>query len=121
MGIWKCKIYLDKNISFVNNINFIFSHIHVFFLCFIFSGLIIEFGSVCTVLIASNLGIPISTTHCLVGAIVLVGLVRSRNVTEWKVFFNILIAWLITVPVSGKELNYWRWGDREGGASPSNG
>jgi sodium-dependent phosphate transporter len=68
---------------------------------FIFSGLIIEFGSVCTVLVASNLGIPISTTHCLVGAVILVGLVRSRHVTEWKVFFNILIAWLVTVPVSG--------------------
>ncbi|CAB3984068.1 sodium-dependent phosphate transporter 2-like [Paramuricea clavata] len=65
------------------------------------SGLIIEFGSVCTVLVASNLGIPISTTHCLVGAVILVGLVRSRHVTEWKVFFNILIAWLVTVPVSG--------------------
>ena len=69
---------------------------------FIFSGLIIEFGSVCTVLIASNLGIPISTTHCLVGAVVIVGLLRSRHVTEWKVFINILIAWLVTVPVSGK-------------------
>ena len=65
------------------------------------SGLIIEFGSVCTVLIASNLGIPISTTHCLVGAVVLVGLLRSKHVTEWKVFFNILIAWLVTVPVAG--------------------
>ena len=55
----------------------------------------------CTVLIASNLGIPISTTHCLVGAVILVGLVRSRHVTEWKVFLNIVLAWLVTVPVSG--------------------
>lgn len=66
-----------------------------------FSGLIIEFGSVCTVLLASNLGIPVSTTHCLVGAVVLVGLVRSRHVTGWKLFSSILIAWLVTVPVSG--------------------
>ena len=54
-----------------------------------------------TVLIASNLGIPISTTHCLVGAVILVGMLRSRHVTEWKVFLNIVIAWLVTVPVSG--------------------
>jgi phosphate/sulfate permease len=56
---------------------------------------------VCTVLVASNLGIPISTTHCLVAAVVLVDFVRSNHVTEWKVFVNILIAWLVTVPVSG--------------------
>ena len=55
----------------------------------------------CTVLVASNLGIPISTTHCLVASVVLVDFVRSNHVTEWKVFVNILIAWLVTVPVSG--------------------
>ncbi|XP_046864585.1 sodium-dependent phosphate transporter 2-like isoform X2 [Xenia sp. Carnegie-2017] len=65
------------------------------------SGLIIEFGTVCTVLFASNLGIPISTTHCLVGAIIMVGLVRSRHATDWRVFINIVVAWLVTVPASG--------------------
>ena len=68
-----------------------------------FSGFIIEFGTIFTVLLASNLGIPISTTHCLVGSVILVGFVRSRNITNWKVVRSILFAWLVTVPISGDD------------------
>eukprot|EP00112_Aurelia_sp_Birch-Aquarium-sp1_P016068 Seg3607.4 transcript_id=Seg3607.4/GoldUCD/mRNA.D3Y31 product="Sodium-dependent phosphate transporter 1" protein_id=Seg3607.4/GoldUCD/D3Y31 len=65
------------------------------------SGFSIEIGSALTVLMASNLGIPISTTHCKVGSVVMVGRTRSKEVVDWKLFRNIIISWIVTIPVSG--------------------
>lgn len=64
-------------------------------------GFAIELMSAVTVLGASNIGIPVSTTHCKVGAVVAVGWVRSREAVDWKIFRNIVLAWFVTVPVSG--------------------
>lgn len=64
-------------------------------------GFSIELTSALTVLVASNLGLPVSTTHCKVGAVVAVGWVRSRQAVDWKIFRNIVIAWFVTVPISG--------------------
>jgi sodium-dependent phosphate transporter len=72
---------------------------------FYFSGFTIEIGSAITVLIASNLGIPISTTHCKVGSVVMVGRVRSKESVDWTIFRNVVLAWIITMPVAGKEVN----------------
>ena len=71
------------------------------FFPFLCSGFSIEIGSALTVLMASNLGIPISTTHCKVGSVVMVGRTRSREVVDWKLFRNIIISWIVTIPVSG--------------------
>jgi len=65
------------------------------------SGFCIEIGSALTVLIASNIGLPISTTHCKVGSIVFVGWFRSREGVDWKLFRNIVIAWFVTLPIAG--------------------
>ncbi|CAL8096316.1 unnamed protein product [Calicophoron daubneyi] len=65
------------------------------------SGVCIEIGSALTVLVASKIGLPISTTHCKVGSVVAVGRARSRDNVNWGIFRNILIAWLVTLPVSG--------------------
>ncbi|XP_052765082.1 sodium-dependent phosphate transporter 1-A-like isoform X2 [Mya arenaria] len=65
------------------------------------SGFCIEVGSALTVLVASNIGIPISTTHCKVGSVVCVGRVRSKGSVDWKLFRNIILAWVVTLPVSG--------------------
>lgn len=70
-------------------------------LCFVFSGFCIEVGSALTVLLASNVGIPISTTHCKVGSVVSVGRVRSKQNVDWKLFRNIILAWVGTVPIAG--------------------
>ncbi|KAI8493557.1 hypothetical protein Bbelb_289540 [Branchiostoma belcheri] len=65
------------------------------------SGFTIEIGAATTVLLASNIGIPISTTHCKVGSIVFVGWLRSRASVDWKLFRNIVFAWVVTLPVAG--------------------
>lgn len=65
------------------------------------SGFCIEVGSALTVLLASNVGIPISTTHCKVGSVVSVGRVRSKQNVDWKLFRNIILAWVGTVPIAG--------------------
>ncbi|XP_075300754.1 sodium-dependent phosphate transporter 1 isoform X2 [Opisthocomus hoazin] len=65
------------------------------------SGFSIELASALTVVIASNVGLPISTTHCKVGSVVSVGWLRSRKAVDWRLFRNIFLAWFVTVPISG--------------------
>ncbi|KAF5269255.1 hypothetical protein FQR65_LT02556 [Abscondita terminalis] len=65
------------------------------------TGFTIEIGAAFTVLLASKIGIPISTTHCKVGSIVFVGYFSSSSKgVDWKLFRNIIYAWVVTVPVA---------------------
>ncbi|XP_059395736.1 sodium-dependent phosphate transporter 1-B isoform X2 [Carassius carassius] len=65
------------------------------------SGFSIELASAVTVVVASNIGLPVSTTHCKVGSVVAVGWMRSRKAVDWRLFRNIFLAWFVTVPISG--------------------
>ncbi|XP_077571095.1 sodium-dependent phosphate transporter 1-A [Stigmatopora nigra] len=65
------------------------------------SGFSIELASALTVVVASNVGLPVSTTHCKVGSVVAVGWLRSRKSVDWHLFRNIFMAWFVTVPISG--------------------
>uniref|UniRef100_A0A3Q0SY59 Phosphate transporter n=1 Tax=Amphilophus citrinellus TaxID=61819 RepID=A0A3Q0SY59_AMPCI len=65
------------------------------------SGFTIELASALTVVFASNIGIPVSTTHCKVGSVVAVGWIRSQKAVDWRLFRNIFLAWFVTVPVAG--------------------
>ncbi|GIX69461.1 sodium-dependent phosphate transporter 2, partial [Caerostris extrusa] len=64
------------------------------------SGFTIEIGTATTVLLASKLGLPISTTHCKVGSVVFVGCARTRSTkdVDLKLFRSIILAWVVTLP-----------------------
>ncbi|MFH1044690.1 MAG: inorganic phosphate transporter [Pseudomonadota bacterium] len=51
--------------------------------------------------LATNLGIPVSTTHTITGAIVGVGLSRRVSAVRWGLAARIIWAWVLTIPVSG--------------------
>ncbi len=63
-------------------------------------GFAVDFGGATTVLIASKLGLPISTSHTAVGAIIGVGLARGLEAIDLKVIKKIVISWLLTLPVA---------------------
>jgi phosphate/sulfate permease len=66
-------------------------------------GYSVELGTALTVLVASFLGIPISSTHCVVGAVISVGIVDARglNGVQWSPVYRILLSWLLTLPLAG--------------------
>lgn len=61
-------------------------------------GFSAEFGAAATILIASRLGLPISTTHTLVGSVIGVGLARGIEALDLRTTRYIFISWLVTVP-----------------------
>jgi len=63
-------------------------------------GFSAEFGAASTILIASKLGMPISTTHCLVGAVLGVGLARGMRAINLTMIRDIILSWVITIPAS---------------------
>lgn len=62
-------------------------------------GFAAEFGAASTVLLASKFGLPISTTHALVGAVFGVGLVKGLGALNLKMFKNIVLSWVVTLPL----------------------
>lgn len=64
------------------------------------SGFCAELATATTILIASRLGLPASTSHALVGGVVGIGLVQNIKSIKFKTLQGIAAAWLITIPVS---------------------
>jgi PiT family inorganic phosphate transporter len=64
------------------------------------SGFCAELATATTVLLASRLGLPVSTSHALVGAVVGIGLVQDWHSVRFSTLKSIGLAWLITLPVS---------------------
>jgi PiT family inorganic phosphate transporter len=64
-------------------------------------GFCAETGGAITLFIATGLGIPVSTTHTITGAIVGVGSTRRASAVRWGVAGNIVWAWIFTIPASG--------------------
>ena len=63
-------------------------------------GACAETGGAITLFVATGLGVPVSTTHTITGAIVGVGSVNKFNAVRWGVAGNIVWAWVLTIPCS---------------------
>ncbi|HEX7051223.1 MAG TPA: anion permease [Longimicrobiales bacterium] len=63
-------------------------------------GFSAEFGAATTVLLASSLGLPISTTHTLVGGVIGVGIAQGLGALNLAMIRNIVSSWIATIPVS---------------------
>jgi inorganic phosphate transporter, PiT family len=62
-------------------------------------GFSAEFSAAITIVLASKLGIPISTTHTLVGAVLGVGMARGLEALNLRTVRDIVISWVVTIPV----------------------
>lgn len=63
-------------------------------------GFCAEFSAAIVILIASKLGLPISTTHCIVGAVLGVGLAKGMRALNLSMIREIVLSWIITIPAS---------------------
>ena len=63
-------------------------------------GFSVDFGTATSVLLASKMGLPVSTTHAAVGAVIGVGLAGGFAAVDFKVVWKITLYWLITLPLA---------------------
>lgn len=63
-------------------------------------GFSVVFGAATTVLLASKLGMPVSTTHAAVGGVMGVGFARGVEALNFRIVFQIMIYWVLTVPAA---------------------
>ena len=72
-------------------------------------GFCAETGGAMTLFIATALGVPVSTTHTITGAIVGVGSTQRASAVRWGVAGNIIWAWVLTIPAAAfvAAIAYW--------------
>ena len=63
-------------------------------------GFAVDFAAATTVLIASKMGLPVSTTHAAVGGVMGVGLARGIEAVNFRILFKIVLYWILTVPAA---------------------
>lgn len=63
-------------------------------------GFAAETAGALTLFLATSLGIPVSTTHTISGAIVGVGMTSNLNGIKWKIASKVVVSWIITIPFS---------------------
>jgi len=72
-------------------------------------GFCAETGGAITLFLATGLGVPVSTTHTITGAIVGVGSTRKVSAVRWGVAGNIVWAWIFTIPASAFIAGVFWW------------
>jgi PiT family inorganic phosphate transporter len=63
-------------------------------------GYAVDFAAATTVLVASKLGLPVSTTHAAVGGVMGVGLARGFEAVNFRIVLQIMLYWVLTVPAA---------------------
>jgi len=63
-------------------------------------GFAVDFAAASTVMIASKMGLPVSTTHAAVGGVMGVGLARGIEAVNFRIIFQIMVYWVLTVPAA---------------------
>jgi PiT family inorganic phosphate transporter len=63
-------------------------------------GFCAETGGAITLFLATGFGVPVSTTHTITGAIVGVGAARRVSAVRWNIAKDIVVAWIITMPMA---------------------
>jgi len=64
------------------------------------SGFCAEIATASTILIASRIGLPVSTSHALVGSVIGIGLVSSNQNVRWETIKSVVLAWVVTLPIA---------------------
>lgn len=70
-------------------------------------GFCAETGGAITLFLATHLGIPVSTTHTITGAIIGVGAARRTSAVRWGVARHIVFAWIVTLPAAAAISALW--------------
>jgi len=65
------------------------------------SGFCAETGAAISIFLATHLGLPVSTTHVVAGAIAGVGSIQRVRAVRWTVATDIVFAWILTIPAAG--------------------
>ncbi len=75
-------------------------------------GFCAETGGALTLFMATGLGVPVSTTHTITGAIVGVGAARRTSAVRWNIASGIVVAWVVTIPAAAviAALAWWAVG-----------
>ena len=72
-------------------------------------GVCAETAGATTLFLTEHMGIPVSTTHTITGAIIGAGATKRLSAVRWGVTINLLWAWVLTIPISGilAAIVYW--------------